>query len=292
MSQSHRPKRPPKPPRRLVTIYEYRDERGKLLHQVLRYDPKEFSSRRPTRNGKWSANLQRVRRVPYRLPELLAASSSEPVFIVEGEKDVDRLWSVGLVATCNSGGGGQGKWPRSHRRFLQGRDVIILPDNDTTGDEHALDVAQKLHGYAKSIRIIELPGLPYKGDVSDWLDAGGTPGELKKLVAAAPFWSLPRQRPRLDLAEGIMEHYPISDILVSDLTAQQKLLMLILSLKIKQPLLTLKVLSQYMSLTVRRVKQIKATLRKAGLVETLRAKQLVFYRAAATKLSLAGGCRE
>src|SRR5271165_5099670 len=80
-----RTKPPMVPPPRgsLEATYDYRDEHGNLLYQVLRYLPKRFHTQRPTKSGGWSANVKRVRRVPYRLPELLAASSGEPVFIVE-----------------------------------------------------------------------------------------------------------------------------------------------------------------------------------------------------------------
>src|SRR5712691_10457050 len=103
-----------RPRRRAVAVYDYRDEHGKLLYQVVRYYPKGFSYRRIS--GSESANLGRVRRVPYRLPELLATDRHQPVYIVEGEKDVDRIRSLNLVATCNSGGGGPGQWPGSHSR--------------------------------------------------------------------------------------------------------------------------------------------------------------------------------
>ncbi|MBI4601950.1 MAG: hypothetical protein HY721_08315 [Planctomycetes bacterium] len=64
------------------------------------------------------------------------------------------------------------------------RDAIILPDNDDAGRAHLLDVAANIFEIAKSVRIVELPGLPEKGDVSDWLSAGGTKDRLPELVAA------------------------------------------------------------------------------------------------------------
>src|SRR5260370_16079482 len=96
-------------PRRLVARYGYRDDEGELLYEVVRYDPKDFRQRRPDGNGGWTWKLDDVRRVPYRLPQLIAADPAEPVFIVEGEKDADRLAKLGLVATTNSGGAGKQK---------------------------------------------------------------------------------------------------------------------------------------------------------------------------------------
>ncbi|QBR40564.1 hypothetical protein EHF36_07935 [Kerstersia gyiorum] len=114
------------------------------------------------------------------MPELLASSPDETVYIVEGEKDADRLASLHLVATCNSGGAG--KWSEKYSQHLKGRNVIILPDNDEPGREHAALVAKSLTGVAASITVLALPGLPEKGDVSDWLDAGHTVAELMDLA--------------------------------------------------------------------------------------------------------------
>ena len=36
------------------------------------------------------------------------------------------------------------------------------------------------------MKILSLPDLPEHGDVSDWLDAGGTVEALRKLIAEAP----------------------------------------------------------------------------------------------------------
>src|SRR4051812_17761237 len=92
-----------KPPGRIQAVYDYVDQQGKLLFQVVRYVPKGFSYRRPNPRGGWTLGPGRAQQVLYRLPELQAAPPEKPVYIVEGEKDVDRLHSLGLLATCNSG---------------------------------------------------------------------------------------------------------------------------------------------------------------------------------------------
>ncbi len=170
---------------RIAATYDYRDEDGKLLFQVVRHEPKDFRQRRPKPGGGWERKVNGVRKVPYRLPELLAAPAA-PVFIVEGEKDADTLADVGVLATCNAGGAG--KWTAEHAGFLKGRRVAVVPDNDEPGRSHAQQVAQSLDGIAESVRIVELPGLPNKGDVSDWIAAGGTKEELEQLADAAPEW--------------------------------------------------------------------------------------------------------
>ncbi|HVU88049.1 MAG TPA: phage/plasmid primase, P4 family [Pirellulales bacterium] len=168
--------------KRIVATYDYRDEAGNLLFQVVRYDPKDFRQRSPDGNGGWSWKLNGVRRVLYQLPKL-AADPGELIFVVEGEKDADRLQSLGAVATCNVGGAG--KWRAEYNEHLRGRHVVILPDSDEPGRRHAQEAAQSLRGVAATVRVLELPGLPAKGDVSDWLNAGGTVEQLRSLALAA-----------------------------------------------------------------------------------------------------------
>lgn len=119
--------------------YPYRDEGGETLYEVVRKEPKGFAQRRKTANG-WVWNLKGVRRVLFRLPELIAADPRDTVFICEGEKDVNRLVGLGLVATTNSGGAG--KWRSEYSQFLRGRAVCIVPDNDEPGRAHASQVAR------------------------------------------------------------------------------------------------------------------------------------------------------
>ena len=170
----------------IVATYDYRNAAGELVSQAVRKHPKDFFQRRPDGNGGWIKNLQGVERVPYRLPELLAADPGAIVFIPEGEKDCDRLAALGLVATCNAMGAG--KWRPAAGEHFSGRRVVVLPDNDSPGRKHGQDVAKSLSGVAASVKVIELPGLPDKGDVSDWLSAGGTVDELVKLAEAAAEW--------------------------------------------------------------------------------------------------------
>jgi hypothetical protein len=167
-----------------VATYDYVDENGGLCFQVVRNPGKRFQQRRPDGRGGWIWNLKGVRPLLYRLPEILEAVALEKrVYVVEGEKDADRLWSYGLAATTN--GGGAGKWRSSHTERLKGARVVILPDNDDVGRKHAKQVVASLRGSAESSCIVELPDLPTKGDVSDWLDAGNTIERLQELTEAA-----------------------------------------------------------------------------------------------------------
>ena len=119
----------------------------------------------------------------FRLPELIAAPKDAIVWIAEGEKDVLALVSLGLVATTNVGGAG--KWKPEYSQFLKGRHVVVLPDNDDAGRKHAAQVAQALDGIAAGVKVIELPGVPAKGDVSDWLSDAGDAVKLRGLAAKA-----------------------------------------------------------------------------------------------------------
>lgn len=186
----------------LTATYNYIDEHGELKYQVLRYDnPKTFKQR--AADGNWS--IKGITPLPYRLPELL--SQQNTILIVEGEKDVDALYNIGLTSTCNNGGAG--KFPDELVPYFMNRVVIIIPDNDKAGAEHAYMVACKLRNVATSIRIIDLPDLPEKGDVSDWLKAGGTKEMLVNICKAAPFWEY--KEPQEVIPEPIAAPEIISD---------------------------------------------------------------------------------
>lgn len=169
---------------RIVATYGYTDAKGKLLYEVVRFEPKDFRQRRPdpgSPNG-WQWSLGDMRRVLYRLPEVLAEQRT--VFVVEGEKDADRLAALGCTATTCAQGAG--KWRREYSEALAGKHVVILPDNDAAGRQHAMQVAAMCAaGGSRSVRVLDLP-VREKGDVSDWLDAGGTLDELLELAAATP----------------------------------------------------------------------------------------------------------
>ncbi len=142
--------------RREIATYDYKDENGILLFQVVRYDPKDFRQRRPDGTGGWIWDIKGARRVLYHLPELLeSAERDDTVFVVEGEKDVEALKKFGLTATCNPGGAG--KWRGEFNDFFKGLNVVIIPDNDEPGRNHAQQVATALKPVAQSVKIVELP---------------------------------------------------------------------------------------------------------------------------------------
>jgi hypothetical protein len=174
---------------KIVEVYPYRDEKGELLFEVVRFDPKDFRQRRPDGHGGYIYSLKDTRRVPYRLPDLVkAVAAGETIYIPEGEKDAENLRAIGLAATTNPGG--IKKWRAEYSEYLRGADVVVLPDNHAEGREHGEQVASSLRGIAKRIRILDIgqhwAECPDKGDISDWLAAGGSAEKLKAMVGALP----------------------------------------------------------------------------------------------------------
>jgi hypothetical protein len=179
-------KKPAQQPKK--TYFNYHDAVGAVAYQVERTDyydgrKKTFCQRRPDGNGGWIGDLDGVRPVPYRLPELIeAAGNGNLIVIVEGERKVDLLWSWNVPATCNSGGCGSSKIWVEHAAYFHAANVIILPDNDETGRKHANKIAASLREVDARVRILDLPGLPPKGDIVDWAAAGGTAERLHGLI--------------------------------------------------------------------------------------------------------------
>lgn len=169
-----------------VAMYVYENSEGNPVFAVLRTRDKEFPQYRAAGLDRWLTGVGNTPRVLYRLPRILdTAGSGGQIFIAEGEKDVHTLESLGLVATT-APGGSSAKWLDSYTGVLKDSHVVILPDNDEPGRKHARKVAAALQGRAASVKVLELPGLPEKGDVSDWAGAGGTADKLCALVEAAP----------------------------------------------------------------------------------------------------------
>lgn len=150
--------------------YEYTDEEGNVLYRVVRFRPKGFTQERWEGNH-FTPGLGEVKRVLYRLPDLREASE---VYVVEGEKDVERLRAEGVTATCNVGGANV--WRPEWSESLRGKDIIIVPDADGPGEKHARTIQAALDGVANRTRL----AYPASGkDVSDHLDAGYSLSQLR-----------------------------------------------------------------------------------------------------------------
>lgn len=185
--------------RKISKIYDYKNEAGKVVHQTVRYEPKSFSQQQPDGYGRWIKNLKGVETVLYNLPEVLKANR---VIVVEGEKDADNLKMLGKQAKTEfiptTSPMGAKKWRPHYNHYLKGKDVVLLPDNDPQGKEHMAQVAFSLYGTAASIKIVELPGLPEKTDVTDfigspddWDSRDEIAAKLLQLIENAPLYEPP-----------------------------------------------------------------------------------------------------
>ncbi|MBN1672936.1 MAG: toprim domain-containing protein [Kiritimatiellae bacterium] len=212
-------------------VYQYYDRDGNLRFEKLRYPNKKFVQRRPDGDGGWIWGLNAgwyrnngdgyrllkkaktpdvqpdgdahwfpgVERILYREPEISdAVAEGETVCIVEGEKDADNLVAIGIEATTSPGGAG-GKWEPRFCEILKDARVVVIPDADEAGRKYANTVCAELRDVASEVRLLELPDLPDGGkDVSDWLGAGHTAGDLTTLLEAAPEWEDPEVAQILD----------------------------------------------------------------------------------------------
>ncbi len=214
-------------------FYDYKDQAGLLKYQCVRIESckdngeksKTFRQRQPDGKGGWIWNITNppVEKLLYRLPELSSSSQEVTVFITEGEKDADLLNKLGLTATCNSLGAG--KWEDHYSQFLQNRRCVVIADNDKPGRDHALSVAKSLTATAAEVKILNLPGLAEKADVTDWINAGGTAEELLELAIAAPLFRETDYPEALKISDvAVTENFPLK--VNSRQTISQKLLAL------------------------------------------------------------------
>src|SRR5215217_7637977 len=176
---------------KIVAAYDYVLLNGDLAHQTVRCEPKGFSQRRPDGDGGWiyKGVFDNFEPVLYRLPDIYdAISKIELVLVCEGEKDADRGAALGFcTTTCAMGAK---KWRPSYTQVLRGAHVVLLPHNDKDGREHVISVADELVGVVSSLKVVELPGVPeYGGDLSDWIDAGGTEEDLEDLINRTEYYS-------------------------------------------------------------------------------------------------------
>ena len=174
-------------------IYVYEDEFGRPLFRVIR-DPRDENGKKGFRQqkylgaGNWAPTLLDARRVLYHLPDLVIANE---VLICEGEKDADAVRALDLAVDRNdvhvcatTNPGGAGKWLDAYSPYLAGKRVFILPDNDEVGRAHAEQVAQSVSKFAAGVKIVTLPDLPPKGDVSDFLKSHSAADLIAQLNAA------------------------------------------------------------------------------------------------------------
>lgn len=178
-------------PGEIAGTWYYRDRTGQSVLAVFRFerpDPEtgdRIKTYRPVHRGdddRWRSGDPEGPLPLYQLPTLAEA---DLVVITEGEKAADAVRSLGLVATTPAHGA---KSPHlTDWSPLAGKQVVVLPDNDDPGREFAATVVKLLSALdpPPTVKVLELPGLPPKGDAVDWVEAGGTADELLALVESA-----------------------------------------------------------------------------------------------------------
>lgn len=172
---------------REVRRYPYHDRHGQVLYWRVRFEPKSFRPQMP--DGSWRLDCMPVL---YRLPLIMQAIDHDTeVFLVEGEKDADRLIDAGLIATTVGASSAWNSTETTPLRFANS--VTILPDNDEAGLRFATSAARELYPHVE-VKVVHLPGLPDKGDVSDWLNDGHTITELIALWRTQDKWTPVRRR--------------------------------------------------------------------------------------------------
>ena len=175
----------------LVAEHIYQDANG---HRYLRVRKcRDGSGRKQYPQAHWDG-MQWMKgkpkgpKVPYRLPQLIAAPLTATIYFVEGEKDADSLAKLDFVATTASEGAGA-KWDFELTKWFKDRHVVILPDADKPGRNHAQKVAKAIDRLAASVQVVDLyPDCRDGSDVSDWLRDDPSGARLAKLVQDAPLW--------------------------------------------------------------------------------------------------------
>lgn len=177
-----------------IAEYIYQDEHGNPYLKVVRTSTKQFPQFHHV-SGYWLKGKPAGPKIPYRLPELIAAATDAPIWICEGEKDADNVAALGYVATTNSEGAGKGKWTPDLNKWFAGKHVAyVLEDNDADGKRHVQEVAAQLKDIVPDIHIVPFTDLKEHGDVSDFLAAGGTKEQLLERAQSAPKWEPPKYR--------------------------------------------------------------------------------------------------
>jgi hypothetical protein len=181
--------------------YVYRDKTGVPRFRKVRNLPGReppFWLEQPDGSGSWKKGVKGVdTTILYRVDEIRKAiDAGHIICVVEGEKDTDNLWKLGIPATCNAHGAAtpqqRPKWHSSHSAQLKGAKIVVFNDNDSSGYAHADTVCKLSLGVAKDVRRLDLklhwPEMPEGKDVSDWLALGGahTTEKLSDLIRTAP----------------------------------------------------------------------------------------------------------
>lgn len=181
------------------TEYIYHDENGEYYCSAVRIDTpgkqKTFVARVGNKNGMCGKNP-----ILYNLHKVKKAIVNEEIILLpEGEKQCDNIEKhFGMTATTNMFGAGKNKWKPEYSDALTWANVVILPDNDEPGQLHCETICETLPKTVKTLKVLNLPGLPIGGDISDWIEKGGTKDQLLKLIDSTPIYKPPKKKTEQD----------------------------------------------------------------------------------------------
>lgn len=189
-----------------LRVRKMRDENGKKQYPQSHWDGRQ-----------WIRGAPKTPKIPYRLPELIAAPITGVVYFCEGEKDCDNLAKLGFITTTQSGGAAA-SWDNALTKHFKDRHVVVVPDADAVGRKHGQKVAKALNGVAASVRVLDLyPERRDGSDVSDWLADDPAGVKLAAFAKEAPLWE-----PSTETGEG-EGHVGDDDSLIVELAALTQL---------------------------------------------------------------------
>ena len=163
--------------------YVYCDAEGRRLYAVVRLPGKNFLMHSWDASGNVVWGVKGLKRLLYRLPEVLAAAKRrDEIWVVEGERDVETCESFGIVATTVANGSGVKFTPDFVAPFHGAARVRIIADCDDSGRRAAWARRDAIQKVVADVRVIDLDR--YRDDhydVSDWRADGGTLAQLQYL---------------------------------------------------------------------------------------------------------------
>ena len=177
----------------LMRTHEYQDQNGEVIGiKAIYRNPEKDGGKMPQwfapDQGGYIGSLGGRKMPFYNLPALLKAPPEQAVYIVEGEKDVDNMTRAGLLATTAPNGGGQAKWLPIYEQGLKGRKIVVITDNDETGEHYGRFIVAHTLPIAAGVRLVPsaaiYPQVQEKGDISDIMEAIGQKQALEALAEA------------------------------------------------------------------------------------------------------------
>lgn len=199
-------------------IYQYRDQAGNILCRKVKLPSKKMWFER-LEGDAWYSGLDGMLVPLYNIQRVMAASL---VFLVEGEKDAETINNGGECGTTNHAGA-KG-WPPHLTEQLRDKRVIICLDNDEAGRKRLKTLTKALAPVVKELRVFNPQGVDVKGDVTDWVEAGGKVSDILGLSTPVSIKPAAKKATRDDYTAAIEAYFGElrRDIFSEDLVYRDK----------------------------------------------------------------------